>query len=117
LAAKFLEEAAMRKSLIAATAFAALLMIPTAAGAQEAAAGAATGATAGAITGAVVGGPVGAAVGAGVGATVGAAAGDAAERERERSQERVIIEERAPSVTERTCVEGASGTQCVETRR
>jgi outer membrane lipoprotein SlyB len=108
----------MRKSLItAAAAFAAVWIVPPVASAQEAAAGAATGATAGAITGAVVGGPVGAAVGAGVGATVGAAAGDAAERDRERSRERVIIEERAPSVTERTCVEDATGTHCVDRRR
>ena len=101
----------MHKSLIAATAFAVLVLIPSAAGAQDPAAGAAAGATAGAVTGAVVGGPVGAAVGAGVGATVGAAAND-------RPRDRVIVEERtAPSVTERTCVEGATSTQCVETRR
>jgi phage tail tape-measure protein len=104
----------MRKSLLAATAFAALTMLPSLASAQDAAAGAATGATAGAITGAVVGGPVGAAVGAGVGGTVGAAAGDSNRREREG----VVVEERrAPAVTERTCVEGARSTECVETRR
>lgn len=104
----------MRKSLIAATTFAALMVLPNLARAQDAAAGAATGATAGAITGAVVGGPVGAAVGAGVGGTVGAAAGDANQRNREG----VIIEERrAPAVTERTCVEGATSTKCVETQR
>ena len=101
----------MRKSLIAAAAIAALMMIPSAAGAQDPAAGAAAGAATGAVTGAVVGGPVGAAVGAGVGATVGAAASDP-------PRDRVIVEERAaPSVTERTCVEGATSTQCVETRR
>jgi phage tail tape-measure protein len=102
----------MRKSLLAAVAMVAL-MAPAAVNAQEAAAGAATGAAAGAITGAVVGGPVGAAVGAGVGGTMGAAAGDASQR----NKEGVIIEERAPSVTERTCVEGATSTQCVETKR
>ena len=101
----------MRKSLIAASAFAALVVFPNLATAQDPAAGAATGAAAGAVTGAVVGGPVGAAVGAGVGATVGAAASDP-------PRDRVIIEERrAPAVTERTCVEGATSTQCVETRR
>lgn len=102
----------MRKTLITAASFAALAILPSVATAQDAAAGAATGATAGAITGAIVGGPIGAAVGAGVGGTMGAAAGDASQRERER----VIIEERAP-VTERTCVESATTTQCVETRR
>jgi hypothetical protein len=100
----------MRKSLIAAAALAAVLMIPSAAGAQDPASGAAAGATTGAVTGAVVGGPVGAAVGAGVGATVGAAANDP-------PRDRVIVEERAPSVTERTCVQGSTSTQCVETRR
>jgi hypothetical protein len=48
-----------------------------------------------------------------VGGTVGAAAGDA----NDRGGERVIVEERAPAVTERTCVEGASSTECVERRR
>src|SRR4051794_40436471 len=100
----------MRKSLLAATAVAAVLMIPSSAGAQDPAAGAAAGATTGAVTGGVVGGPVGAAVGAGVGATVGAAASDP-------PRDRVIVEERTPSVTERTCVEGSTSTQCVETRR
>ena len=114
----------MRKSLMAATAFAAFVMFPGLAGAQDPAAGAAAGATAGAITGGVVGGPVGAAVGAGVGGTVGAAASDA-----NRPREGVVVEERAPTtgviveerrapaVTERTCVEGAASTQCVETKR
>ena len=104
----------MRKSVLAATAFAAIAILPKLASAQEAAAGAATGATAGAITGAVVGGPVGAVVGGAVGGTMGAAAGDASERARE---DRVIVEERRAPVTERTCVEGATSTQCVETRR
>src|SRR3954471_21114512 len=97
----------MRSSLISVAALAAFIVLPGFANAQEPAAGAATGAAAGAITGAVVGGPVGAAVGAGVGGTMGAAAGDASQRNREG----VIIEERRPAVTERTCVEGAATTQ------
>jgi hypothetical protein len=101
----------MRKTLYAAAA-AAFVMLPGLAAAQDPAAGAAAGATTGAVTGAIVGGPIGAAVGAGVGAGVGAAATDG------RNTDRVIVEEqRSPSVTERTCVEGANSTQCVETRR
>jgi hypothetical protein len=110
-----LKETMMRKTLIASAVLAALLTASTAASAQSnAAEGAAGGAAAGAITGAIVGGPVGAAIGAGVGSTVGAAAGDA----NDRSRDQVIIEERrAPAVTERTCVEGATSTECVERRR
>ncbi len=88
----------------------AMVVIPTVAFAQDPAAGAVSGAAAGAVTGAVVGGPVGAAVGAGIGGTVGAAANDG-------QRDRVIIQEQSPTVTERTCVEGATSTQCVERRR
>lgn len=88
------------------------------AAAQDPGAGAASGAAAGAVTGGVVGGPVGAAVGAGVGAATGAAAGAAGAVTAPATGNRVIIEERArPSVTERRCVEGATSTECVETRR
>ena len=69
------------------------------------------GAAAGAAAGSLIG-PIGAAVGAGVGAGVGAAATN------DGRSDRVTIEEhRAPSVTERTCVEGPNGTKCVETKR
>ena len=104
----------MRKTFIAATAFAALMITPNLAAAQGAETGAAAGATPGAVTGAIVGGPVGAAAGAVIGGSVGAAAGDAADRSNERT---TVIEERSPTVTERTCVEGSSGASCVETRR
>lgn len=100
----------MHKLIVTGLTAAAIVVLPTFAFAQDAAAGAAGGAVVGGVTGAVVGGPVGAAVGAGVGATVGAGTTDT-------RRDRVIVEERAPTVTERTCVEGRNTTECVETRR
>lgn len=100
------------RNFLCAAGMAAFIMLPGFAAAQDPAAGAAAGATTGAVTGAIVGGPIGAAVGAGVGAGVGAAATN------DGRSDRVTIEEhRAPSVTERTCVEGPNGTKCVETKR
>ena len=105
----------MRNALIGCAAVAALLVMPQIANAQAASEGAATGAVVGGVTGAVVGGPVGAAVGAGIGATVGAGAGDT---NRRHSDGTVIIEQREPSVRERTCVTNAAGTTvCEEVRR
>jgi phage tail tape-measure protein len=105
----------MRNVFIAGVTAAALFVLPQVANAQDAATGAATGAAVGAGVGAVVGGPVGAAVGAGVGGTVGAGAGDT---NRARTEERVIIEQREPSVRERSCVTNAAGTTvCEEVRR
>jgi uncharacterized protein YcfJ len=105
----------MRNVLIAAAAAATMFVLPQIANAQNAVEGAATGAVVGAGVGAVVGGPVGAAVGAGVGGTVGAGAGDTNRRQPDGT---VIIEQRAPAVTERTCVTNAAGTTvCEEVRR
>jgi phage tail tape-measure protein len=105
----------MGKTWTVAVTLAALLGVPPAANAQSnAAEGAVGGAAAGAITGAIIGGPVGAAVGAGVGGAVGGAAGDANEQNR---GEVIVEERRAPAVTERTCVEGAGGAECIERRR
>jgi len=116
----------MRKSLLAAVAAAGLLAFPGMAGAEQPADGALTGAATGAIIGAVFGGPIGAAIGAGVGGTVGAAAGDSASRAREEAlldepgpvtrERRVLRERAAPRVRERTCIEGRTGTRCVDTR-
>lgn len=102
----------MRKSLIAAAAFAAVLGMSSIATADDnAVGGAAAGAVTGGVAGAIVGGPVGAVVGGTIGGTVGAAAGS-------RSDERVIIEERSPSVTQRSCVtDGAGNRVCEEIRR
>lgn len=100
----------MNKLVYTGLTAAALVVLPTIAFAQDAAAGAAGGAVVGGVTGAVVGGPVGAAVGAGIGATVGAGTTDT-------RRDRVIVEERSPAVTERTCVEGRNTTECVEVRR
>lgn len=100
----------MHKFIYTSLTAAAIVVLPTLAFAQDAAAGAAGGAVVGGVTGAVVGGPVGAVVGAGVGATVGAGTTDT-------RRDRVIVEERAPAVTQRTCVEGRNTTECVETRR
>lgn len=99
----------MHKFIYTSLTAAAIVVLPTVAFAQDAAAGAAGGAVVGGVTGAIVGGPVGAAVGAGVGATVGAGTTD--------TRREVIVEERAPAVTQRTCVEGRNTTECVETRR
>lgn len=102
----------MRKTLIVATAAAAMLTLPSLAQAQDPAAGAATGAAVGAGVGFAVGGPVGAAVGAGVGGTVGAGAADANRRDG------VVVEERGPAVRERNCSTNAAGTTvCEEVRR
>jgi uncharacterized protein YcfJ len=65
----------MRKALLAATCFAALLAAPNGASAQDAVGGAIVGAGTGAVIGGAVGGGRGAAVGAAVGATTGAAIG------------------------------------------
>ena len=82
----------MRKTLMAAAAFAALVVMPNMASADpDAAANAAAGAAVGAGAGFLVGGPVGAAVGAGVGGTVGAGTAP-------RNREEVVIErERRPA--------------------
>lgn len=91
----------------------ALFALPSIANAEDAAAGAAVGAGTGAATGFVVGGPVGAAVGAGVGGVVGAGAADDHHR-----RDRVIVEERAPAVTDRTCVRDSFGNEkCTVIRR
>ena len=101
------------KKLALLAAAGALLALPSIANAEDAAAGAAVGAGTGAATGFVVGGPVGAAVGAGVGGVVGA---NAAEKSHPR--ERVIVEERAPVTTDRTCVRDSFGNeQCTVIRR
>ena len=100
------------KKLALIAAAGALLALPSIANAGDAAAGAAVGAGTGAATGFVVGGPVGAAVGAGVGGVVGANAADNSHRDR------VIVEERAPAVTDRTCVRDSYGNEkCTIIRR
>jgi hypothetical protein len=102
----------MRKTIMAAAAIAALFAVPTLASAQDAAAGAATGAAVGAGAGFLLGGPVGAAIGAGVGGTVGAGAAA------DRREERVIVEEPAANVRERSCVRDSAGNEsCTEIRR
>jgi hypothetical protein len=98
------------RNIVMAAAFAGFVIIPALASAQDPAAGAAGGAAAGAATGAIVGGPPGAAAGAVVGGTVGAAS-------QTPHRDRVIVEERAPSVSHKTCVEDATRKDCVETRR
>jgi YMGG-like Gly-zipper len=98
------------RNMVMAAAFAGFVIIPAVAAAQDPAARAAGGAAAGAVTGGVVGGPPGAAVGAAVGATVGAAS-------QTRPRDRVIVEERALSVSQKTCVEDVNRKDCVETRR
>jgi|SRR3954470_17696410 len=98
------------RNMIMAAAFAGLVIIPAVASAQDPAAGAVGGAAAGAVTGGVIGGPPGAAVGAAVGGTVGAAS-------QTPPRDRVIVEERAPSVSQKTCVEDGNRRDCVETRR
>ncbi len=105
----------MRNNLMAAAAFAALVIMPSLATAEDPVAGAVGGAAAGAVTGGAIGGPAGAAAGAAVGGTVGAAG--AAQEQQRRQGDRVIIEDRAPSVSEKTCVEDANRKDCVETRR
>jgi hypothetical protein len=101
----------MRRSLVAAALIAGFVGIPGLALADNAVGGAAAGAAAGGVAGAIVGGPVGAVVGGTVGGTVGAAAGS-------NSPDRVIIEERGPSVRERSCVQDAAGNRvCEEIRR
>ena len=99
----------MRKTLLAATAFAGLLIVPTLASAQETM----TGAAGGAVAGAVVGGPVGAVVGGAVGATVGAGA----EANRRDAEGRIIVEERGPAVRQRTCVDNGVTTTCTDVVR
>lgn len=99
----------MRKLMITTVSLAALAGLPSFASAQEAV----TGAAGGAAAGAVVGGPVGAAVGGVVGGTVGAAA----EQNRRDAEGRIIVEERAPAVRERTCVDNGATKACTETTR
>ena len=65
----------MRKLFLAAIFLAAIITVPTGAGAQNAVGGAIVGAGTGAVIGGAVGGGRGAAVGAAVGATTGAAVG------------------------------------------
>ena len=103
----------MRNFLIKMATFGGLVVVPALASAQDPAAGAAGGAAAGAITGGAVGGPAGAAAGAAVGGTVGAASQSGPQRH----QDRVIMEDRAPAVTHKTCVEEPGRRDCVETRR
>ena len=92
----------------------AVLAIPSIASAGDATGGAVAGAGVGAATGFVVGGPVGAAVGAGVGGVAGASAGENSDRHRDR----VIVEERAPAVTERNCARDSYGNEtCTTIRR
>jgi hypothetical protein len=98
----------MRNSLIATAAFVGLVVLPALASAQDPAAGAA-----GAVTAGAVAGSPGAAAGAAAGATVGAASQSGPQRH----QDRVIIEDRAPAVTHKTCVEEPGRRDCVETRR
>jgi hypothetical protein len=102
----------MRKTLLAAAAVAALIVMPGIASADPDAAGnAAAGAAVGAGVGFAVGGPVGAAVGAGVGGTVGAGSAP-------QTREEVIVHERAPAVRERNCVRDSFGNvSCTEIRR
>jgi hypothetical protein len=105
----------MRKFLMAATAAAALVIMPGVASADpDAAGGAAAGAAVGAGTGFLIGGPIGAAVGAGVGGTVGAGAASSP-----RHREEVVIErEGRERVRERDCVRDSFGNvTCTEVRR
>jgi hypothetical protein len=95
------------KRMITAVALGGLLALSGPALAQnggDLAAGAATGA----VGGAIVGGPVGAAAGAAVGAAAGAIAGAASEP---KATGTIIVEEPAPAVRERTCVEDAAGNE------
>jgi uncharacterized protein YcfJ len=103
----------MRKTLMAAAAFAALVVVPNMASADPNAAGnAAAGAAVGAGAGFLIGGPIGAAVGAGVGGTVGAGTAP-------NTREEVVIErDRRPSVRERDCTRDSAGNvACTEIRR
>jgi hypothetical protein len=102
----------MRKTLMAMTAVAALVALPTFANANDEAAGnAAAGAAVGAGVGFAVGGPIGAAVGAGVGGTVGAGSTP-------HTREEVVIERERRPVRERTCTRDSFGnTVCEEIRR
>ena len=104
----------MRKTLMAAAAIAALIVMPNMASADpESAGNAAAGAAVGAGAGFLIGGPIGAAVGAGVGGTVGAGSAP-------RTREEVVIErERRPARTrERDCVRDSFGNvSCTEIRR
>jgi len=77
----------MNLKLLTTVTFAAALVLPITALAQN---GVAAGATTGAVTGAVVGGPVGAAVGAGVGAIAGGIADDTRPRFRSYVSERHV---------------------------
>jgi|SRR5215510_3829835 len=103
----------MPKLSILAAAVVGLVLLPALASAQDPAARAAGGAAAGAVTGGAVGGPAGAAAGAAVGSTVGAVSQSGPQHH----QDRVIIEDRAPAVTHKTCVEEPGRRDCVETRR
>jgi hypothetical protein len=110
---RFHMEEQMRKTLIAAATLAALIAAPGLASADDnAVGGAAAGAVTGGVAGAIVGGPVGAVVGGTVGGTMGAAAGSSPR------EERVIIEERSPSVSQRSCIQDSAGNRvCEEIRR
>ena len=102
----------MRKTLMAATAAVALMVMPGMASADpDAAANAAGGAAVGGGVGFLVGGPIGAAVGAGVGGTVGAGT---------TPRDEVVIErDRRPAqVRERDCTRDSAGNvRCTEVRR
>ena len=102
----------MRKTLMAATAAVALIVMPGMAMADpDAAANAAGGAAVGAGVGFLVGGPIGAAVGAGVGGTVGASTTP-------RTREEVVIEHDRRPARERNCVRDSLGNvSCTEIRR
>jgi hypothetical protein len=94
----------MRHGLITFATAGVLLAMPSLVLASDQ--GAAAGATAGAVTGAVVGGPVGAAVGAGVGAIAGGAASGP---NTATTGSATVIEQRAPTTREQTCVSDAAG--------
>jgi hypothetical protein len=102
----------MRRSILAGAALAMIIAAPTLAVAQGE--GAAAGAVTGGVAGAIVGGPVGAVVGAGAGAATGAAA-EAASRP---PDQQIIVQQPAPTVSERTCTTDAAGNRvCTEVRR
>jgi hypothetical protein len=97
------EEINMQSVKIAVASLAFALAVPGLAAAQG---GAAAGAATGAVGGAIVGGPVGAVVGGAAGAAVGGAADSNANRTGP-----VIVEQPAPSTTQRTCVRDSAGNE------
>jgi outer membrane lipoprotein SlyB len=117
----------MRKFLITVAALGTIAAMPTAAGAQDAAAGAIIGAGSGAIIGGAVSGRAeGAAIGAGVGAVTGAAIGSQSDRGYrsrgyvydDRPRDRVIVRERtrASATRVKTCWRDDFGRRVCEYR-